>query len=435
MKKNLFTTCSILSVAAVLSFTACKTPSYPSTDVTPGSNGTLELTDYSAYNFSAANVSSEFMRGFDASEVKALEECGQKWYDENNLEKDIFEILSEHGINWIRLRIWNDYTQALSDDWGPYGYNNLSRTINMAKRAKKYGMKVLLDFHYSDTWTDPANQKCPEEWKDITDKDVLAAAVGTYTAEILTDMKNAGCAPDMVQLGNEMQGGLFQSNSNVENAKNYTADYLKAAAIQVKTVLPECKIMLHMSNGGKSSYAETMIKYADDIGKDTNNVPYISYIGVSYYTWYKSHGTDEELKANLRKILEAGYKTVIAENSFAYSNDAYTDSTNNIYYQSSVPTGEENACGRQSALCLTDYTYGGGITAAGEIDSSLENQAGIMKYLMELCNSVNTDGGYFYWGGAYLGIEPDMPSAYENQALFDKDGKILPSINVMNLKK
>lgn len=437
MKKNLFIACSILSFAAVLCFTSCGTPSYPSTEVTPGSDLSVTLTDYSAYSFSAANVNSDFMRGVDASEVLALEECGQKWYDSDNLQKDVFEILSNHGVNWIRLRIWNDYTQALSDDWGPYGYNNLNRTINMAQRAKKYGMKVLLDFHYSDTWADPSQQKCPAMWSSITTTSDLATAVGEYTKDILTQMKNSNCAPDMVQIGNEMQGDLFQTgNSNISHSYDNTLLYLKAAAQQVKTVLPECKIMLHMSNGGKYAYGTTMLNYASDIGtytaSDSTTKNYISYIGVSYYTWYASHGTDEALKVNLKRFADAGYNAVIVENSFAYSNDAYTDTTNNTYYQSSTPTGETKCCGAQTAANLTGYTYGSGIVNS-QIDSSIDNQAGVIKYLMELCNGINTNGGYFYWGGCYLGIAPDMPSAWENQALFDKDGKVLPSLDVMKL--
>ncbi len=418
-----------LSLAVI--FSSCGSPEYPGEGKLPG-QASSEFTDYSSYKISPAEVSSDFMRGVDASEVKALEECGIKFYDDNDCQKDVFKIFAEHGVNWIRLRLWNDYTQALEDEWGPYGYNNLSRTIDMAQRAKKYGMKVLLDFHYSDTWADPASQKCPAAWSEITDKDELAEAVASYTKEALQTMVDADCPPDMVQLGNEMQGGLFAQNSAVTNAKNYTADYLKAAAVEVRNLLPDCQIMLHMSNGGKSSYLAAILNYASALGSDSDGKAYIDAIGVSYYSWYKSHGSDSELKANLQKIKESGYRAIIAENSFAYSNEAYTDNVSNTYYQAGTPTGESKTMGVQTALNLASYNKGTGIVDS-QIDSSIENQAGIMQYLMELCSSVDEDGGYFYWGTAYLGCA-GMPSAWENQALFDADAKALPSLDVFSVE-
>ncbi len=436
LKKGLKISAVTAAFALTAAFASCTVPSYPSdSSVVPGQNMSKEFTDYSGYNISAADVSKDFMRGVDASEVAALEELGLKFYDEDNSEKDVFAILAEHGVNWIRLRIWNDYTQELdTTEWGPYGYNNLSRTLTMAKRAKKYGMKVLLDFHYSDTWADPGHQKCPAEWSQITTSDELAQAVGEYTKQILTSMKEDGVAPDMVQLGNEMQGGLFQTNSAVENAKNYTADYLKAGAEAVRSVLPECKIMLHMSNGGKSSYATTLLNYAEAVGSDSEGNAYITHLGVSYYPFYEAHGTDVQLKANLQTFKNAGYNVVIAENSFCYDNDAYTDSTGNTYYQSSKVDNSTYACGKQCAKNLIGYKKGEGISSSGEIDSSIENQAGVMQYLMELCSSVDSAGGYFYWGGCYLGIDDDMKSSWENQALFDSNAKALPSLNAFNVQ-
>lgn len=418
-----------LSLAVI--FSSCGTPEYSGEGKLPGQSSS-DFTDYSSYKITPADVSSDFMRGVDASEVKALEECGIKFYDDNDCQKDVFKIFAEHGVNWIRLRLWNDYTQALDDEWGPYGYNNLSRTIDMAQRAKKYGMKVLLDFHYSDTWADPSSQKCPAAWSEITDKDELAEAVGVYTKEVLQEMIDADCPPDMVQLGNEMQGGLFASNSSVTNAKSYTADYLKAAAVEVRNLLPDCQIMLHMSNGGKAAYLTTILNYASALGSDSDGNAYVDAIGVSYYSWYKSHGSDSDLKTNLQKIKDSGYKAIIAENSFAYSNDAYTDNVSNTYYQSGTPTGESKTMGVQTALNLASYNKGTGIVD-GQIDSSIENQAGIMQYLMELCSSVDEDGGYFYWGTAYLGCD-GMSSAWENQALFDADAKALPSLDVFSVE-
>lgn len=418
-KQNKFFMAGCSAVLALFA-ASCSLPAYNSeTPVYPGMSNS-SFTDYSSYSIQSAEVEDDFIRGVDASEVKALEECGIKFYDDNNSEKDVFEIFAEHDVNWIRLRIWNDYTQALSDDWAPYGYNNLSRTINMAQRAKKYGMKVLLDFHYSDNWADPSKQKCPAMWSSISNYTELATAVGTYTEEIIQAMIDADCAPDMVQLGNEMQGGLFQTGSSVSNAKSYTSYYLKAGAEVVRELLPDCEIMLHMSNGGNSSYLNTMLSYASAVGNDGDGNPYVTAIGVSYYPYYTSHYSDTALKTNLNKIKNNGYRVIIAENSFGYSNSAYTDSTSNEFWED-----DEETC----ASMLTGYDKYEGIVD-GKIPASIENQAGVMEYLMELCSEVDSQGGYFYWGSAYLGVENKMNSSWENQALFDVNGKVLPSMDV-----
>ena len=135
-KQNKFFMAGCSAVLALFA-ASCSLPAYNSeTPVYPGMSNS-SFTDYSSYSIQAAEVDDDFIRGVDASEVKALEECGIKFYDDNNSEKDAFEIFAEHDVNWIRLRIWNDYTQALSDDWAPYGYNNLSRTINIGTRLTR----------------------------------------------------------------------------------------------------------------------------------------------------------------------------------------------------------------------------------------------------------------------------------------------------------
>ena len=426
LRKNKTALASLCLAAATL--ISCTVPTFPgSAAVKPGEVTGVELSDYSSYSIQAADVNQSFMRGVDMSEVKALEELGQKWYDSDNTQKDVFRILAGHGVNWVRLRIWNDYTKSLQDDWGPYGYNNLSRTINMAERAKAAGLKLLLDFHYSDNWADPKEQKCPEMWSSISDAEQLAEAVGSWTEEILQSMIEQDCAPDMVQLGNEMQGGLFQTGSSVADAKNYTGTYLRKAALAVRKLLPDCGIMLHMSNGDRSDYLSRLTAYAEEIGNDPDEKKLVTILGFSYYTYF--HGTDSALKTNLQSAKAAGYKVVMAENSYAYSTSAYTDSYNNEFWTDDEVSG---------AAKLTGYTYGSGITSNSDgssiIQATIENQAGVIRYLMELVGSVDSEGGYFYWGGAYLGIAPKMPSSWENQALFDVDGKVLPGMDVYNVK-
>ena len=389
MKKTCAIKTLLLGLAFSMMILSCDTPDFPSSKaVEPGTNSSIEFTDYSSYNISTMDVQSDFMRGVDASEVQALEELGQKWYDSDNTEKDLFQILANHGVNWVRLRIWNDYTVALDDSWAPYGYNNLSRTIVMAKRAKEAGLKIFLDFHYSDNWADPAKQYIPEMWKGFVesesngtalasssiDIDGLSKAVADYTKDVIEAMKVEGCLPDMVQLGNEMQGGIFartrtgvsSADGSDGNQTNLTLDHryliLNAAKKAVKDIDSNILVALHCSDPQKY-LTGFMSGYIANVKPDV--------VAISYYPYYSGHGTDVQLKGFIETITNAGYKAVVAEVSYSYNKDAYTDNTSNSFY-----TAQET----QSAKQLTQYS---GISD-GAIVASIENQAGVVKYIAEI---------------------------------------------------
>ena len=146
-------------------------------------------------------------------------------------------------------------------------------------------------------------------------------------------------------------------------------------------------------------------------------------VAISYYPYYSSHGLDSELAGFMDKIVAKGKKAIIAEISYSYDINAYTDNTNNQFYT----TQETN-----SAASLSGYSG----VKDGKIVGSVENQAGVLKYVAETAGT--NCSGIFYWGGCYLGIEPKtglkMSSAWENQALFDVNGKILPSVDVFAMK-
>lgn len=417
---------------------SCKAPEYSDNadDIKPGSNAELSFTDYSSYSIPAMNVSDDFMRGVDVSEVAALEELGQKWYDSDNIEKDLFVILKNHGVNWVRIRVWNDYTVALNDSWGPYGYNNEKRTLSMAKRAKSAGLKIFLDFHYSDNWADPAKQYMPEMWKNFVeedgvaldsesiDVDGLSKAVANYTKTILEALNSAGCPPDMVQLGNEMQGGIFsKTRTNASSADgsdglatNLTLDQrytiLKAAKAAVKSLDSDILVALHCSDPAK--YLTNFLNsYIANVGPDV--------VAISYYPYYSGHGSDSQLAGFIESIKAKGKEAVVAEVSYSYDKDAWTDDTGNTFYET-----QES----QAATQLAGYS---GIKD-GKISASIENQAGVVTYIAEKAAEKGASG-LFYWGGCYLGIKPGMASSWENQALFDSSGKVLPSIDMFSVGK
>ena len=416
----------------VFTFTACGEITYPENmAVKPGSVASKTFNEYDDLSIKpvSAALPSDYMRGVDASEVKALEECGIKFYDSDNTEKDVFAIFANHGVNWVRLRIWNDYTVAMDTSYGnlgkdyfaPYGWNNLERTINMAKRAKANGLKVLLDFHYSDSWTDPAKQFLPKMWQDyISDVDALAKAVADYTKDVILAMKDAGCAPDMIQLGNESEGGLFKKDY-LGNGLNFSHDEiascLVAAAKVIREELPDCKIMLHMSRGGDKNYLTSF--FTNYVNKMVDGETKLcDAVGLSYYPFYSSHKTVDDLAANCETIKNAGYEPVVAEISYCYDRDAWTDNTSNIFYDQQTVSGT-------NMPNLAD--------ASGKIEGTIENQALVVREVIEKTAATGSTG-IFYWGTCYLGVTGPMNSAYENQTLFDVNGKVLPSMDVFAVK-
>ena len=112
-------------------------------------------------------ITNDFIMGMDASSVPSLEAGGVKFYNFDNEEEDVFKVLSDNGVNYIRVRVWNDPKDAQGKYYGG-GNNDIDRAVEIGKRATKYNMKLLVDFHYSDFWADPSKQRAPKAWQDYT---------------------------------------------------------------------------------------------------------------------------------------------------------------------------------------------------------------------------------------------------------------------------
>lgn len=247
----------------------------------------------------AQSNSPEKIIGADISFLPQLEAQGKKFYD-NGIQKDAIEILKEHGFNYIRLRIFNN--PAADSGYSPHkGFCDLEHTKQMAKRIKTAGMKLLLDFHYSDTWADPGKQYKPEAWKNL-DFTQLTQALHDFTKQVITELKQQGTPPGMVQIGNEINHGiLWQTGSS----KNYDslATLIKVGIAAVKEVDPSIKIMLHIALGGQNEESKMFL---DSMLQ--RNVQF-DIIGESYYP--KWHGTLDDLKNNLNDLVKRYKQDVI----------------------------------------------------------------------------------------------------------------------------
>ncbi|MDR2591547.1 MAG: arabinogalactan endo-1,4-beta-galactosidase [Chitinispirillales bacterium] len=266
----------------------------------------------------SAAVEPSYVLGADISWVQQREGERVK-YAHNGRVMDMFDILKEHKFNYIRLRLFVDPTARVpedtpnSDGWSasPYsaaGYCGLDSTVKMAKRVKAAGMGLLLDFHYSDTWADPGKQYKPVSWRGLNFSQ-LTERVRSYTKESLLAFKAAGALPDMVQVGNEVVGGMIHPDG-----RNNGADFAKlvnAGINGVKDVDPNIKIMMHTINErNPNGWVQTLKTNLNNA--EANAANKIDVIGLSYYP--KWHGNVDSLRRSLTAIANNhNYKVAVAE--------------------------------------------------------------------------------------------------------------------------
>jgi arabinogalactan endo-1,4-beta-galactosidase len=228
--------------------------------------------------------------GADISFLPELESKGIKFSD-NGVEKDAMLIMKEHGFNYVRLRIFN--APANPKGYSPgKGFCDLEHTKQMAKRIKAAGMKFLLDFHYSDYWADPQQQNKPAAWVG-ENFSALKQSVHDYTVKAIQELKAQGTAPDMVQVGNEINHGMIWPEGSIGNLDSL-AQLIYAGITGVKEVSPSTIIMLHIALGGQNAEARFFL---DNMA--ARKVPF-DVIGLSYYPRW--HGTLEDLKNNMADL-------------------------------------------------------------------------------------------------------------------------------------
>lgn len=363
----------------------------------------------------------DFVKGADISTLPELEKQGGKFYNAANQQQDPIAILKANGINTLRLRLWVDPRDASGKAYGG-GTNDLETTLALAKRGKAQGMQLLLDLHYSDFWTDPGKQFKPKAWEKLTFPQ-LEKQVHDYTRDTLARFKQAGVMPEMVQIGNELNGGMLwpDGKSWGQNGGEFDrlAALLKAGISGVRDNLSDpgqVKIMLHLAEGTKNDMFRW---WFDEITK--RQVPF-DVIGLSMYTYW--NGPISALKANMDDISQRYQKDVmVVEAAYAWTLDN-CDSAENSFQAKEEKDGGYPA------------------TVAG--------QTAYLRDLMQAIRSVpdHRGKGLVYWeptwiavpgntwatpeGMKYIHDEWKQGNARENQALFDCQGKVLPSIQVFH---
>ena len=183
-----------------------------------------------------------FVQGADISWVTEMESNGYKCYDAAGQERELTALMKEIGCNAVRLRVW---VQPKG------GWNGKADVVAKARRAQALGMKVMIDFHYSDSWADPGKQTVPLLWQG-NDADEMAAAVKAHTQEVLQALKVAGVDVAWVQVGNEVTNGMLWDSGKVAGSNvGQFVNYFRAGREAVKAVYPNALVILHLDNGWK----------------------------------------------------------------------------------------------------------------------------------------------------------------------------------------
>lgn len=370
----------------------------------------------------------DFILGMDASAVISLENSGVKYYGFDGTEQDVFKVLSENGINFIRVRVWND---PFDENGNGYGGGNcdINNAIAIGKRATENNMKLLVDFHYSDFWADPSKQMVPKAWKAM-DIDTKAEALYEYTKDCLTKLREAGVVVGMVQLGNETNGSLCGEKIWMNIWK-----LMAAGSRATREVVPDALVAVHFANPEKVTnyldYAKKLKYY--DLDYDV--------FASSYYPYW--HGTLDNLSSLLSEIAENyGKKVMVAETSYAYTAEDSDFNGNTI---------------SDGGAIIKDYPF------------TVQGQANLVRNVVDtIANRTKNGIGVFYWEGTWIsvggasyeensalwekygsgwassfaaGYDPADAGKYyggcacENQALFDATGHPLESLKVFGLMK
>lgn len=367
-------------------------------------------------------LSKDFIMGADISSILALEQSGVKFFGFDNSEQDIFKTLSEAGINYIRVRVWNDPYDADGRSYGG-GNNDVATAAEIGKRAAAYNMKLLVDFHYSDFWADPNKQQPPKAWEGMSVQE-KAQALYDFTLDALKTISKAGGKIGMVQIGNEINNAM----SGEKNQKN-VIELLKAGSAAVREFDKKVLVAVHYTNPETERRYEGLAKSLDNARLDYD------VFASSYYPFW--HGTLENLSKLLGDIAKTyGKKVMVTETSYAYTIEDGDGSHNTI-----------------SSGAAFEFPY----------PISVHGQARAVRDVINMVAQLGESGiGVFYWESAWIPApSPETwethgtgwassyaasydpldagryygGSAVDNQALFDFNGRPLPSLNVFNYVK
>lgn len=345
----------------------------------------------------------DLIMGSDLSYANVMEEFGGK-YKEDNVVKDVYKIFKDHGNNLVRIRLWHNPSWQVAVN-GSLKYSHMADAVKSIQRAKDNGMAVLLDFHYSDDWADPARQDIPAAWKGLSLND-MKDSLYNYTLNTLIHLQAKNLVPEYVQIGNENNEGMLWttgkvSNNNFNNFGALLNSGISAVRKFSETSVIKPKIILHVAQLQNAEW------WADGVVNKAG-IKDFDIIGLSHYFKWSELKTMAEIKTIIA-ALKTKYKKdiVVVETAFPWTSQN-TDTYQNIFSGNEAPEG---------------YTI------------SKDEQ---LRYLKDLTQTIIDGGGkgIIYWEPAWISTSFKdrwgSGSSWENNAFFDFNGNVLPAIDYMN---
>jgi arabinogalactan endo-1,4-beta-galactosidase len=339
---------------------------------------------------SAAN--SLTMLGADVSTAQRALDLGAKYYDANGTARDPLDILKGAGANYIRLRIWNNPVS---------GYNNKAKVLAYARTVKAKGLKLLVDFHYSDSWADPGQQNKPAAWAGHGIGQ-LQTDVYNYTYDVCTSLKAQGTTPDSVQIGNEINTGMLWNDGKVVN-NDFTnlSLLLKAGYNATKACDSGTQVVIHTADADSDANARWFYD-----GIRAKGVQW-DITGLSYYCYW--HGTLSNMGSVVADVRSRyGKNVILAETAYPFTT--------------------ANADGTANVISAAEPCSGYPATPAGQAANFTAVQ-----------NTARNAGaiGIFYWEPTWYAVPGNgwdptningSGDGWDNQATFDRTGHLNPSI-------
>jgi arabinogalactan endo-1,4-beta-galactosidase len=449
------------------------------TDVTSGEGEETEPSTAVEASITVKKVeglSTDFVHGVDVSSYLSLIQSGVKYYDEEGKEADLFDILENAGVNYVRLRVWNspypldsegnniyveedgttthaaseiantvknelgyneyyleDGTQVYMETYGA-GVCDVDTAVVIGKIATAHNMKVLVDFHYSDFWADPKKKSVPKTWETMSLEE-KAIALGQFTEDSLNTMLDAGVDVGMVQIGNEINNGMAGEN---DSSDVYTL--LKSASAAVRSVSKDILIAVHFTDPQSEGYQLNRAAELEEAGVDYDA------FGTSFYPFW--HGTADTLYQDLKEISDKyGKKVYVAEISYAWTLDDGDGYGNVVYdgagdqeYNYSIDVEGQATAVRDAIAAVSKIGENGLGTFYWEPAwipvNYAYNEDGSLN---ETAYAANQKAWKLYgsgWATVYANeydpevVDDNNGGTWENQAFFDFNGHVLDSINV-----
>jgi len=351
-------------------------------------------TNYDDVTFTAGSAPVA-IRGGDTSSLYRGEQLGGVYYDSSGTKQNALQILKNGGMNYVRLRVWVNPQD---------GMNNEATLLASAKQAySTYGLPILLDLHYSDTWADPGHQTTPAAWSADT-LSQLESQVYAYSKQVVGDLVAQGTPPAMVQVGNEINGGMLWPDGSTSNWSQLAA-LLKQGVAGVRAARSSTKIVLHLAASDSLSTLESWYSTAisDGVSFDV--------IGISYYDYW--HGRLDVLQTDLNGLAaKYGKPVMVAETAY--------------------PWTMANADSETNSVTSSNTTLDPGYAASSAGQAA--NLRDVLSIVQAVPNGLGL--GAFYWEPTWTAVagngwDPTNASSgdgWENQAAFDFGDKALPVV-------